>query len=136
MKFLKNNTSSNNRRSSHINSILDEFTSVNNYPKIFSSWSRSRCNEEIKASWRFKIANKNKVDKLYVSKNKYHLLSALFLIAFLCSILISFANIQKICGIESGCDIVQNSKYAYFLGIKNSHFGVLIFLSITKPFCL
>ena len=55
------------------------------------------------------------------------LLLILLLIALVSSAILSFKPLSEICNVEEGCDLVQNSSYAYTFGIKNSFFGVGIF---------
>ena len=43
------------------------------------------------------------------------------------SLLLSFAPQETICNLNEGCSVVQNSSYSYTFGIKNSHYGILIF---------
>ena len=60
-------------------------------------------------------------------KHKYNILLVLFATSFIASLILSSGDTSGLCGIDSGCDIVQNSSYASFLGIKNSVYGVIIF---------
>ena len=60
-------------------------------------------------------------------KHKYKILLALFLIAFVSSLILSLVPVSQICDPGKGCDVVQHSKYNYTFGIKNSYFGVAIF---------
>ena len=62
---------------------------------------------------------------------KYQILFILFLISLISSATLSLAPIEKICNLEEGCSIVQHSIYSSTLGIKNSHYGVLVFLFLT-----
>ncbi len=59
--------------------------------------------------------------------NKYYILIFLFGISFISSLIISLTPTSIICDPGKGCDVVQNSHYAYTFGIKNSHYGVAIF---------
>ena len=65
--------------------------------------------------------------KLVLSKHKYRIFLIIFIISFLASLSLSLESPQKICTAEKGCDTVQNSKYAFAFGIKNSDYGILIF---------
>jgi len=58
---------------------------------------------------------------------KYKFLFWLFLFAFVASLVLSLAPVSEICDPGKGCDIVQHSSYASTLGIKNSHYGSIIF---------
>ena len=57
----------------------------------------------------------------------YLLVSILLLIALAGSMILAFEPLSIVCGVESGCELVQNSVYAYTLGTKNSLYGVGIF---------
>lgn len=59
--------------------------------------------------------------------NKYKIFLTLFIISLISSAILSLTQLEEICDIEQGCSIVQHSPYAYTLGIKNSHFGVILF---------
>ena len=58
---------------------------------------------------------------------KYKFLFWLFLLAFIASLVLSLAPISEICDPGKGCDVIQHSSYASTLGIKNSHYGSIIF---------
>jgi uncharacterized membrane protein len=58
---------------------------------------------------------------------KYRILLAIFIIAFVCSIVLSFVPLPLICTPLEGCNAVQTSVYAQTLGIENSYFGIVIF---------
>lgn len=62
-------------------------------------------------------------------KHKYKIFLIIFLICLASSIVL-VATSTKYCA-SGGCDEVQNSKYAYFLGIKNSLYGILVFAVLT-----
>lgn len=62
---------------------------------------------------------------------KYKILLVLFLISLASSLVLSLVPIPAICDPGIGCDIVQTSKYNFTLGIKNSYYGVVIFLAIS-----
>lgn len=64
-----------------------------------------------------------------IQKNKYKILLFLLTISLLASLVLSITPTPPIC--EEGCDIVQTSQYASLLGIKNSTYGVLIFLVLS-----
>ena len=59
--------------------------------------------------------------------NIYHILLVLFIASLASSLIISTQPISEICDTSSGCDIVQHSRHAETFGIKNSHFGVVVF---------
>ena len=59
--------------------------------------------------------------------HKYFLISILLLIALAGSMILTFEPLSVVCGLESGCELVQSSSYAYTFGIKNSLYGVGIF---------
>jgi len=63
---------------------------------------------------------------MQLQKYKYHILIGLFAISLIASLILSLTPTPLIC--EEGCDVVQTSKYASFLGVKNSIYGVFIFL--------
>jgi uncharacterized membrane protein len=58
---------------------------------------------------------------------KYRILLAIFIIALICSILLSIVPLPLICTQFEGCNTVQTSIYAKTLGIENSYFGIVIF---------
>lgn len=58
---------------------------------------------------------------------KYRILLAIFVIALICSVLLSVVPLPLICTPLKGCNTVQTSVYAKTLGIDNSYFGVVIF---------
>ena len=62
---------------------------------------------------------------------KYKILLAIFILCLISSIILSIPSksLHKFCttDLESNCNSVQNSKYAYTLGIKNSYLGIIIF---------
>ena len=58
---------------------------------------------------------------------KYKFLFWLFLFAFISSLVLSLAPVSEICDPGKGCDVVQHSSYASTFGIKNSHYGSIIF---------
>lgn len=73
-------------------------------------------------------------------KNK--ILFAIFLIAFISSAILISVNIASKNGNDSGfcltgddgksdCQNVQNSRYAYFLGVSNSFYGLFIFAALS-----
>ncbi len=65
-------------------------------------------------------------------KTKYSIILVIFIVSLISSSIISFVPIEKSCSSEGeGCDIVQTSAYAQTFGIKNSHFGVVIFAFLT-----
>jgi len=66
-------------------------------------------------------------------KLKYKILLAIFIIALISSIMLSFSLDVGLCSAEetSDCDIVAASPQNYTLGIKNSHFGIIIFTALS-----
>ncbi len=62
-------------------------------------------------------------------KHKYKIFLAIFVICLISSIFL-VATSSAYCA-TGGCDKVQGSKYAYFLGIKNSLYGILVFTVLT-----
>ena len=59
---------------------------------------------------------------------KYKILALILLICLIVSAIIAFIPTDQICGIQSGCEEVQNSKYHNFKGIDNSYIGIAAFL--------
>jgi uncharacterized membrane protein len=66
-----------------------------------------------------------------VNNLKYKILFWLFIISLASSAIISFAPVGTFCEIGGGCDLVNGSKYGEFFGIKNSHYGIIIFLILS-----
>lgn len=62
-----------------------------------------------------------------MAHKKYKILLGLFFLSLIVSLILSFIPTQDICSVELGCNVVQNSSYNFFLGIKNSFFGIVIF---------
>lgn len=62
-----------------------------------------------------------------LKKHKYKIYLFLFIISLLSSLLLSFGDLTTICKTGENCSVVQSSEYAYFLGVKNSNYGILIF---------
>ena len=58
---------------------------------------------------------------------KYRILLIIFIIALICSILLSIVPLPLICTPLEGCNTVQNSHMQKHLGIDNSFFGIIIF---------
>ena len=60
---------------------------------------------------------------------KYKILLIIFLISLLSSIILLSTNHgnSNFCKPDGSCSSVQNSKYAYFFGISNSIYGIIIF---------
>lgn len=76
------------------------------------------------------------------NKAKYIIILTIFLIAFICSGILTFVSIEEACGgIETTCYAVQTSQYETTFGIKNAHIGliafstigILVFLHIKQP---
>lgn len=60
---------------------------------------------------------------------KYSILLLVFIISFVCSLILAVVPTEQVCGPESsGCSVVQTSPYSEFLGISNSYFGIVAFL--------
>lgn len=66
-----------------------------------------------------------------MKNTKNILLLILLLIALTSSAILSFKPLSEICNIEEGCELVQNSVYAHTFGIKNSVYGVGIFVFLS-----
>jgi uncharacterized membrane protein len=49
------------------------------------------------------------------------------IVSLFTSLAMSFEKQTEFCGIESGCEIVENSMYSSTLGIKNYIFGIAVF---------
>ncbi len=76
------------------------------------------------------------------NKAKYILLLTIFIIAFICSGILTFVSVEEACGgIQTTCYAVQTSQYETTFGIKNAHMGLvafsimatLIFLHLKQP---
>jgi uncharacterized membrane protein len=66
-----------------------------------------------------------------MSKMKYKVLLALFVIAFIATAILSFVPLEQACGgIDTTCYVVQTSQYETTLGIRNVYFGLVAFLLI------
>lgn len=63
-------------------------------------------------------------------KKKYLFLT-IFILCLLSSIILSIGDVPAFCDVTEGCNTVQHSTYAYFLGIKDSVYGVFIFSFLT-----
>ena len=63
----------------------------------------------------------------YLSKYKYNIFLILFIISLLASLTLSLSPIEAICNLEKGCSVVRHSEYNFTFGIKNSHYGTVIF---------
>ncbi len=61
---------------------------------------------------------------------KYKILLILFILSLASSLTMSLKPISEICNPGEGCEVVQNSSYSETFGIKNSHYGVLIFTTL------
>ncbi len=59
---------------------------------------------------------------------KYKALFIIFGVCLIASLMLALTPTPLIC--SKGCDLVQTSKYAYTFGIKNSWYGVVIFLAL------
>lgn len=54
-------------------------------------------------------------------------LLAIFAIAFFSSVVLSLKSASAFCVSPTSCDLVQGSEYSSTFGVKNSHYGVVIF---------
>lgn len=77
-----------------------------------------------------------------INKTKYVILLTIFIIAFICSGILTFVSVEEACGgVQTTCYAVQTSQYETTFGIKNAHMGlvafsimtILIFLHIKQP---
>ena len=67
-----------------------------------------------------------------IKKFKYEILLVLAIISLLSSLILSFTPTPESCDINGGdCGPVYSSPYNYTFGIKNSYFGVVIFLFLS-----
>ncbi|MBI3334159.1 vitamin K epoxide reductase family protein [Candidatus Pacearchaeota archaeon] len=63
---------------------------------------------------------------------KYGILLVIFILCLISSAVLAIQEEPLLCkGGESGCSAVTTSPYAYTFGIKNSQFGVAIFLFLS-----
>ena len=58
---------------------------------------------------------------------KYKIFLAIFVIALISSVIITTNGTTGVCKTGAGCELVNNSQYGSFLGIKNSVYGIIIF---------
>jgi len=65
---------------------------------------------------------------MIAKKHKYPLMLVIFGIGFLVSAILTFMPSPEICDPDEGCDVVLTSEYSDFLGIKNSVYGLFVFL--------
>lgn len=65
-----------------------------------------------------------------MAHKKYQILLVFFILSFIISLILSFIPTPDICSVEAGCNVVQNSSYNSFFGIKNSFFGIAIFAAM------
>lgn len=49
------------------------------------------------------------------------------ILATISSIILTFVPLQKACGANNGCSIVNTSEYETTFGIKNAHLGLIAF---------
>jgi len=67
-----------------------------------------------------------------IKKFKYEILLVLAIISLLSSSILSFIPTQEFCDVnEEGCDVIHSSSYNYTFGIKNSYYGIFIFLFLS-----
>jgi len=67
-----------------------------------------------------------------IKKFKYEILLVLAIISLLSSLILSFTPVPEFCDVDGGdCDVVYSSSYNYTFGIKNSYYGVCIFLFLS-----
>lgn len=64
---------------------------------------------------------------------RYKIFLILFIISLMASTILAIQDSgnDQFCDPGEGCSIIKNSKYSSTLGIKNSYFGVLIFLLLS-----
>jgi len=63
---------------------------------------------------------------------KYQILLVLAIISLLSSLILSFTPVPEFCDVDGGdCDTIYSSSYNYTFGIKNSYYGVCIFLFLS-----
>lgn len=62
---------------------------------------------------------------------KYKILLILFVISLLASAMLAFMPSDTVCNAQDTCNSVQLSKQAETFGIKNCHYGIIIFLFLT-----
>jgi len=58
---------------------------------------------------------------------KHKILVLILTICLIASIVLAFLPIEQICGIQSGCETVQNSSYKNTFGIDNGYLGIIAF---------
>ena len=58
---------------------------------------------------------------------KYKILLIIFAIGLVSSLILAISPVSQICDPNKGCDVIQNSPYAYTFGLKNSYYGVFAF---------
>lgn len=61
-------------------------------------------------------------------EDKYKILLILFGISLIGSIVLSLIPVPVVCDPGVGCDAVQTSSYNQTFGIKNSYYGVVVFI--------
>lgn len=68
---------------------------------------------------------------------KYLIILIILIISLIVSIILSFIPLEQACGgINNGCYVVNTSQYETIFGIKNSHIGIVVFLTlITFTLC-
>lgn len=64
-------------------------------------------------------------------KFTYHILSLIFFISLVISLVLTLTPTPNICSPTEGCNIVLTSTYASILGVKNSLVGIFAFLTLT-----
>ncbi len=63
-----------------------------------------------------------------IVQQKYIVLLIVFILCFIASAILSFIPPEEACGgSETGCYIINTSKYAGTIGIKNCYFGLIAF---------
>ena len=62
---------------------------------------------------------------------KYKIITGLFVVMFVISLILSIQGIPSFCRENEGCDIVKTSHYAQTFGINNANYGVVIFAFLT-----
>lgn len=59
---------------------------------------------------------------------KYPILLVIFIIGFIISLTLTLTPVPPFCDGTDGCEVVQSSSHAYLNGIKNSTYGIGLFL--------
>lgn len=68
---------------------------------------------------------------MHIKDYKYQIILVLFIISLIASMILSFTPVSEFCNPSQGCNVVHNSEYNFTFGIQNSHYGILIFLTLS-----